>query len=89
MTKTERNRRENAAIKLKVLERRLDSAWREFAIVLQDTQEKSVKILSPFFGEDMQIGVVDSDGVVYNDVDGNTLFPEELYEKLMKEETDK
>lgn len=86
MTKTERKRREIAARKLDVLDRRLTVAWTRYMAVLQDSQEKSEQILSPFFEKGLKIGVVDSDGVVYNDDYGNTYFPDEIYAELTEDE---
>ena len=85
MTKTERKRREIAARKLKVLERRLDVAYTRFRTVLQDAQDESEKILSPFFENDLKLGVVDDDGVVYNNERGDTFSPEEFHVDFLDE----
>ena len=85
MTKTERKRREIAARKLKVLERRLNVARTRFLIVLQDSQDRSEKILSPFFGNGLKLGVVDDDGMVYNNERGDAFTPEEFHECFFDE----
>lgn len=85
MTKTERKRREIVARKLKVLERRLDVARTRFLIVLRDSQEKSEELLLPFFGNELKLGTVDDDGVIYNNNRGDTFSPEEFHEDFFDE----